>query len=384
MTDIKEFNLLDVSKNSQIISTLNKVYKLWGYEEVSPSFINKIEILKAREVINQNELISLISNKQLCLRPEMTTSIVKLISTRLINKKRPLRLFNNGTIFEKKEGYKNVELFKEKIQSGIELIGYENEYPEIEVFNILFDVIDKLKLKNDIKLKFLVSSTTIMDLILEKYKNNNYENIKKIMTDLDQDNLNKLEINKNEKEILKKLIYKRGEPIKVINYLLDIYGKSEVLDRLVFLFNSISPMAERYGIDIQLDPTFQPHLNLYKGTVFQLIGIKNNEKFIIAKGGRYDELVKYFNPKEKSANGLGFSLSVDNLRNIIEVDENIEKKVLIIIRQTQLLAKGLEEQKRLHDLGIISILETRPCNNNDQAKFFQEQNKCTDIIWIEK
>ena len=51
MTNIKEFNLLDVRKNSQIISTLNKVYKLWGYEEVAPSLINKIEILKAREVI---------------------------------------------------------------------------------------------------------------------------------------------------------------------------------------------------------------------------------------------------------------------------------------------------------------------------------------------
>jgi len=384
MTDIKEFNLIDVRKNSQIITTLNNVYKLWGYEEVSPSVINKIEILKSREVINQNELVSLVSNKQLCLRPEMTTSIVKLISTRLINKKRPLRLFNNGTIFEKKEGYKNIELFKERIQSGIELIGYEDEYPEIEVFNILFDVIDKLKLKNNIKLKFLVSSTTIMDIILKKYTNNNYESIKKILIKLDQDNLNKLEINKTEKKILRNLIYTRGEPIKVINHLIDIFGKSEVLDNLIFLFNSISPMAKRYGIDIQLDPTFQPHLNLYKGTVFQLICIKDNEKFIIAKGGRYDELVNYFNPKEKSPNGLGFSLSVDNLRNIIKENNNIEKKVLVIIKEKYLLAKGLEEQKRLHDLGIISILETRPCNNKDQAKLFMEQNKCTDITWIEK
>ncbi len=383
MTEIKEFNLLDVRKNSQIISTLNNVYRLWGYEEVAPSVINKIEILKSREVINQNELVTLVSNKALCLRPEMTTSIVKLISTRLINKSRPLRLWNNGTIFEKKEAYKNVELLKERIQSGIELIGYENKYPEIEVFNILFDAIDKLKLKEDCELKFLVSSTTIMDLILENFINNNYEEIKKILINLDQDNLNKLEIKENDKNLLKDILYMRGEPIKVINQLIKIFGKNKVLDDLIFLFKTISPLAESYGIEIQLDPTFQPHLNLYKGTVFQLICIKNNEKIIVAKGGRYDELVKHFNPKENQSNGLGFSISVDNLRNLIQEEENKEKRVLIVIKDKKLLSKALEEQNRLHNIGIISILEMRPCINDNQAKFVMEENKCTEIKWIE-
>ncbi len=382
MTAIKEFNLLDVRKNTQIISTLNKVYELWGYEEVSPSVINKIEILKSREVINQNELVSLVSNKQLCLRPEMTTSIVKLISTRLINKKRPLRLWNNGTIFEKKEGYKNVELFKESIQSGIELIGYKSEYPEIEVFNILFDAIDKLKLKDDCDLKFLVSSTTIIDLILEKYIKNKYEKIKKIMINLDHDNLNKLDVNENEKAILKKLLYMRGEPITVINNLIKIFGKNKILDDLKFLFNTIGPLAKTYGIEIQLDPTFQPHLNLYKGTVFQLVCIKNNKKIIIAKGGRYDELVEYFNPKENIANGLGFSISVDNLRDLIKEDKNSAKKVLIVMKEKVLLSRALLEQKKLHDMGIISIVEMSPCKTNTQAEYIMEQNKCTQIKWI--
>ena len=174
MTNIKEFNLLDVRKNSQIINTLNKVYKLWGYEKISPSMINNIETLKARGAINQEELVTLVSNNSLCLRPEMTTSIVKLISTRLINKKRPIRLWNNGTIFEKKSGAKNLQKLNEKIQSGIELIGYDTKFPEIEVINILFDSVDKLKLKDNYNIIFLVSSTTLMDLILSKYINNNY------------------------------------------------------------------------------------------------------------------------------------------------------------------------------------------------------------------
>ena len=382
MNDIKEFNLLDVRKNSQIINTLNKVYKLWGYEKISPSMINNIDILKTSGVINQDELVSLVSNKSLCLRPEMTTSIVKLISTRLINKKRPIRLWNNGIIFEKKDGVRNSQRFNERIQSGIELIGYDTEFPEIEVINILFDSIDKLKLKENCNLIFLVSSTTIMDLILNKYKNNNYEEIKKSMINLDQDNLNKLNISQQDKDILNDLLYTRGDPNNVIDKLSNLYGNSKVLEDLRYLFNTIQPIANKYQIRIQLDPTFQPHLNLYEGIVFQMISVRNGEKSIIAKGGRYDELVRFFNPKENVPNGLGFSISIDNLRKIIKEEDNINKKILLLYQKKEDLPIAIEEQKKLHKKGIITILEMNLCNDISLSKKLMKENNCSEIKWI--
>ena len=174
MTDIKEIKLVDVKNNSNIINKLNSIYKLWGYEEVSPSFINTLETIKGRGVIDENQVVGIVSNNSLCLRPEMTTSIVKLSSTRLINKKRPIRLFTNGMVFDKKQNNKNSFKLQEKLQSGIELIGYDTKYPEIEVINILFDSIDNINLKYGCNLFLLVSTTKIMDLILDKYKDNNY------------------------------------------------------------------------------------------------------------------------------------------------------------------------------------------------------------------
>tara|TARA_B100000212_G_scaffold321006_1_gene279251 strand:+ start:1226 stop:2377 length:1152 start_codon:yes stop_codon:yes gene_type:complete len=382
MNSIKEFNLLDVRKNSQIVNTLNKVYKLWGYEKVSPSMINNINILKNSGVLNQDELVSLVSDKSLCLRPEMTTSIVKLISTRLINKKRPIRLWNNGAIFEKKEGIKNSKRFNERIQSGIELIGYDTQFPEIEVINILFDSIDKLNLKKECKLVFLVSSTTIMDLILEKYQENNYEDIKKSMVTFDQDKLNKLDIPLKEKEILNDLLYTRGEPDFVLKKLSKLYGNKKVLNDLIYLFNTISPIAKKFKIQIQLDPTFQPHLNLYEGMVFQLICKHKGEKSIIAKGGRYDELVRFFNPKEKVPTGLGFSISIDNLRKIIKEENKINNKVLLLYKNEEDLPKALEEQKLMHQNGIITILEINPCQNISNSEYLMQENNCSEIKWI--
>ena len=65
MSDIKEFNLIDVRNNSSILNDLNNGYKLWGYEEISPSFINDLETIKGREVIDGDELIGIVSNLSL-------------------------------------------------------------------------------------------------------------------------------------------------------------------------------------------------------------------------------------------------------------------------------------------------------------------------------
>ena len=382
MTDIKEIKLVDVKNNSNIINKLNNIYNLWGYEEVSPSFINTLETIKGRGVIEENEVVGIVSNNSLCLRPEMTTSIVKLSSTRLINKKRPIRLFTNGMVFDKKENNKNSFKLQEKLQSGIELIGYDTKYPEIEVINILFDSIDNINLKDDCNLCLLVSTTKIMDLILNKYKNNNFEEIKKSLVNFDQDKLSKLGIDEEDKYILKDLLFTRGEPMAILKKLKSIFGPSKNLDDLNFLFETISKISSKYGVKLQLDPTFQPHLNLYEGIVFQLIGDSGNNKNVIAKGGRYDELVRFFSPNEKTLNGIGFTISIDVLRNLIKDEKKEKKKILLMFKDSYLLEKGMNEQKELQKSGIIAVLYLNPCNDLAKANQIMKENNCTEIVWV--
>ena len=382
MTDIKEIKLVDVRNNSNIINSLNNIYKLWGYEEVSPSFINTLETIKGRGVIEENEVVGIVSNNSLCLRPEMTTSIVKLSSTRLINKKRPIRLFTNGMVFDKKENNKNSFKLQEKLQSGIELIGYDTKYPEIEVINILLDSIGNINLKDDCNLCLLVSTTKIMDLILNKYKDNNFEEIKKSLVNFDQDKLSKLGIDEEDKYILKDLLFTRGEPMAILKKLKSIFGPSKNLDDLNFLFETISKISSKYGVKLQLDPTFQPHLNLYEGIVFQLIGESDNNKNVIAKGGRYDELVRFFSPNEKILNGIGFTISIDILRNLIKDEKKEKKKILLMFKESYLLEKGMNEQKELQKSGNIAVLHLNPCNDLAKANQIMKENNCTEIFWV--
>ncbi len=382
MTDIKEIKLVDVKNNSNIINNLNSIYKLWGYEEVSPSFINTLDTIKGRGVIEENQLVGIVSNNSLFLRPEMTTSIVKLSSTRLINKKRPIRLFTNGMVFDKKQNNKNSFNLQEKLQSGIELIGYDTKYPEIEVINILFDAIDNINLREGCNLFLLVSTTKIMDLILNKYKNNNYEKIKRSLVNFDLDDLSKLRIDEDDKFILKDLLFTRGEPIKILKKLKSKYGSSKTLDDLNFLFETLSKISNKYDVKLQLDPTFQPHLNLYEGIVFQLIGDDGKNKSVIAKGGRYDELVRYFSPNEKILNGIGFTISIDILRNLISEEKTNKKKILLMFKDSYLLEKAMNEQKLIQKRGTIAVLHLNPCDDLAKANLIMKENNCSEILWV--
>ena len=138
----------------------------------------------------------------------------------------------------------------------------------------------------------------------------------------------------------------------------------------------------KYGVKLQLDPTFQPHLNLYEGIVFQLIGDNGKNKSVIAKGGRYDELVRSFSPNEKIFNGIGFTISVDILRNLIKEEKTDKKRILLMFKDSYLLEKGMNEQKVQQRKGNIAVLHLNPCDDLAKANQIMKENNCSEILWV--
>ena len=160
------------------------------------------------------------------------------------------------------------------------------------------------------------------------------------------------------------------------------YGTSKILDDLNFLFETLTNISKNYGVKLQLDPTFQPHLNLYEGIVFQLIGDDGKNKSVIAKGGRYDELVRSFSPNEKILNGIGFTISIDVLRNLMREEKTDKKKILLMFKDYYLLEKGMNEQKVQQKRGNIAILHLNPCDDLNKANQIMKENDCSEILWV--
>ena len=55
---------------------------------------------------------------------------------------------------------------------------------------------------------------------------------------------------------------------------------------------------------------------------------------------------------------------------------------MLLYQKKEDLPLALEEQKKLHDKGIITILEINPCNDSSTSEYLMKENNCTETMWI--
>ena len=158
-----------------------------------------------------------------------------------------------------------------------------------------------------------------------------------------------------------------------------------MLNRLQRLIDHLIPLANASGVQIQLDPTFQPLYELYDGIVLQLVCQGTSAPVVIARGGRYDTLVRRLGGQGTDATGMGFSYCVDHIRNLPgDTTRTVveESSALICFNKEQCLEKALIHQASLHAAGRVSCLDHRPCQNRNEAERRLAHSGCETLEWI--
>ena len=159
-----------------------------------------------------------------------------------------------------------------------------------------------------------------------------------------------------------------------------------MLKQLQRLFSHLQPLAEVAGLQLQLDPTFQPHYELYDGIVLQLVCQGSSAPVVIARGGRYDSLVKRLGGEGAEATGLGFSYCVDDIRDLpgdsVQATDE-EAATLICYGPGQTLESALQRQMLLHQQSRVSVLDHRACDNHAEALHRLKQSGCDRLEWID-
>ena len=90
----------DAAAMRHMENMLSSLFLCWGYHEVVTPTIEHLETLAPR-MQDENSLFMLLGNKNklLALRNEMTTPIARLVSSRLKDAPRPLKLSYIGNVF---------------------------------------------------------------------------------------------------------------------------------------------------------------------------------------------------------------------------------------------------------------------------------------------
>ena len=139
----------EVFKRRFLENQISKVFTEWGYQEIiTPTFEFYEMLSKGAGSIKKKEMIKFFDRKGniVALRPEMTTPIARVTSTKLKEEPKPLRFYYISNVFR----YDNLKTGnrKELTQAGVELIGIKSKEADAEVIALAAECLKNSGLKN--------------------------------------------------------------------------------------------------------------------------------------------------------------------------------------------------------------------------------------------
>ncbi|WP_216903170.1 ATP phosphoribosyltransferase regulatory subunit [Synechococcus sp. CCY 9618] len=385
----RDLNPGQVDSNRRLSDLLASVYRLWGYQEVAPPTIERLDTLEAGGAIAERELVRLAADDPLGLRPELTAPIARAASTRMLGRPRPLRLWASGTTFRSFTGDGGGQRISEQLQSGVELLGEPSPAADTELVHLLLAAVATLGLRPQHQPTLLVGHHGLLTALLSQVAAEQRSAARHALTDFDPLALGALNLPDSQRQRLRALIGLRGEPVQVLYQLEQWLGPIPLLETLAATLASVNPSASALGVRVQLDPTFQPHFDLYDGLVFKLVCQGGDAPVAIASGGRYDALVGRFCSDLSQAAGTGFGFDVEAIRDLLASDTCGEAgdgqgpgPWLVASATPAGLGLALSRMGELHRRGEAAELCTRPCADRAEAERLAGERGCRGAVWL--
>ena len=373
-----------VESNRRINELLAGVYRLWGYQEVTPPTIERLTSLEAGGAINSGEILRLAADEPLGLRPELTAPIARAACSRMRGRPRPLRLWASGTTFRTSISDGGGQRIHEELQSGVELLGVGSSAADAELLQLLLAAVATLGLEEAHRPTLLVGHHGLLDALLSQAPAEQRGSIRRALTGFDPLALEQLNLPAPQRESFRTLLALRGEPERVFYQLEQWLGPIPLLQTLADTLAAVAPAAAARGVRLQLDPSFQPHFDLYDGLVFRLVCQGHDAPVAIASGGRYDALVGRFGADLDQAAGTGFGFAIEAIRELLEAGEPPAPQGawLVAAAPGVDLAQALSHQARLHQRGEAAELCLSRCDSEAEAETIAAERGCRGTVWV--
>ena len=380
----RDRNPWEVDSNRRLRARLAEVYRLWGYQEVDPPTIERLDTLETGGAIAGREVVRLAADEPMGLRPELTASIARAACTRLADRPRPLRLWADGVTFRSSFAEGDGQRLHEAIQSGVELLGEPSTAADRELMQLLLAATATLGLRPQHQPTLLVGHHALLGALIEVFPQGQWGAIRRALTDFDPLALAQLPLPADQRQRLASLLTLRGEPAAVLADLKTWLGPTALLASLETTLAAVAPAAQRQGVRLQLDPTFQPQFDLYDGLVLKLVCQGADAPVAIASGGRYDGLVRRFSADKAQAAGTGFGFAIEAIRDLLQqhAPQSEEPAPWLVSSRSGDLEAVLSRMAELHQAGEAAELHGQPCPGEAEAEQLAQQRGCRGAIWL--
>jgi len=382
----RDLNPRQVEGNRRVRLQLAEVYRLWGYREVDPPSIETLKTLAAGGGIASEELVRLVADEPLGLRPELTASIARAACTRMAEQPMPLRLWADGNTFRSSLGEGGRQRVTQQIQSGVELLGEPSLSADVELMQLLLAAAGALGLGPHHKPTLLIGHHGLLQALLASLSDAQREAARMALTAYDQLTLAALPLEAEQHLLLRSVLQLRGRPEVVLPQLQQWLGPLPLLQALQEMLDLVAPTAQQQGVTLQLDPSFEPHFNLYDGLVLKLVCQGDGVPVAVASGGRYDGLVGRFSTPQSlltmPAAGVGFGFDVEQLRELLQGNRHDAAPQLVAYGRKEQRQAAMQAAQALHAQGRAAEVHSQPLASKAEAEALAAMRGCSSLVWL--
>lgn len=361
----REFYPEDMTIHHWLYEQIRAVSELFGYQEYEGPYLEKLELYAAKSgeelVKEQSYVFTDRGGGEICLRPELTPTLARMVAQRQQSFAFPLRLWSFGPFWRYEQPQKGRS--REFFQWNIDMIGAPGYMADAEMIAISAQFFKRLGLAPD-QVQILVNNRSLMDRKLAE-----------------------IGVPEERKPLIYRLIDRRDkmrEP-EWKAYASETGIETETLDKLSALLNDAQLWRESeeltqifvlldamdLGAYVKFDAKIIRGLLYYTGTVFEAKDVEGGRS--ILGGGRYENLVGDVGGDPVS--GVGFAMGDVMIKVVLEklgalpILDAQPAKIVVTVFDPQGMKASACLTAALRDQGMAAILYPEAAKLNKQLKY---------------
>jgi len=153
-------------RRTEVFKAIQECFESYGYQGMDVPIIEPLELHLRKsgdKIVKSMYTFKDYGNRDICLRPEITASVVRAFNEGLSNESRPVKIYYFGPTFrydKPQEGR-----FRQFTQAGVEIIGSNSLEHDAEVIKLACDCMEKIGIKN---YEIAISDVEILFTIFKK------------------------------------------------------------------------------------------------------------------------------------------------------------------------------------------------------------------------
>jgi histidyl-tRNA synthetase len=382
----KDYYPEDMFRRNYLFDIWEQTAKEFGYEEYDTPILEEADLYRAKsgDELANTQLYNFMDKggREVAIRPEMTPSLARIIAAKGAQIPKPIRWFNIGKFYryEKPQRGRTREFF----QLNIDILGVSNINAEVEIFQYIDRVMEKIKAPKD-SWALYVNNRYLMDYLFDEILGLKAEMKAKLSRAID--NYTKME-SADFKEYLIEIGLNEFQVKSTIQFismeekdLKKLEGKTKGADQLIELFEKCKALGLKNFV---FKPYIMRGIAYYTGTVIEMydVGGSSNPRALFG-GGRYDDLLEIFGKEKLPAFGLGWgSITMMDFMETYKLFPEYKSytQVYITLTDEDSLIESSKIAKELRSAGVIVEQQLIATDLRKQLTYISKKNIRWGII----